>query len=127
MPWSRLGAWSIMAALLPGGPLASAEDQLEAVVVVDADEIEDPARKVYMENFLFRPEELRVGPGEKVQWVNLDRVQHDVVVWLNGGKSVASELVGFQGKITILFNVPGTYDYICSPHPFMGGRVVVTE
>ena len=128
MWWSGLGTWLTVAALLPGSPLASAKDRsAEASVVVVEGEVEEPARKAYMENFLFRPEELRVAAGEKVQWVNLDQVEHDVVVWLNGGDSVASDLVGYQGRITIQFNSPGTYDYVCSPHPFMGGRVVVTQ
>jgi hypothetical protein len=28
--------------------------------------------------------------------------------------------------IGVTFNQPGTYDYTCTPHPFMMGQVIVT-
>jgi heme/copper-type cytochrome/quinol oxidase subunit 2 len=27
---------------------------------------------------------------------------------------------------TVTFNEPGTYNYICTPHPFMVGQIIVT-
>lgn len=34
--------------------------------------------------------------------------------------------LGAQGTYSFTFRTPGTFDYICSIHPFMYGTVVVT-
>ena len=80
---------------------------------------------VSIELFAFNPPVVTVPAGTTVRWVNRDRFQHDVfgvqdATFLRS--PVLSQAQGFE----YTFAAPGTYDYICSIHPSMTGRVVVT-
>lgn len=83
-----------------------------------------------IEEFEYHPPEVRVRPGTTVVWTNQDRFRHDVMVLAKNSPAPAdlkSPLVGYREKIAIKFDVPGTYTYICSVHPFMQATVIVAE
>jgi len=48
----------------------------------------------------------------------------EVGVWVRGG--INSNVLNQNDQFTYTFTTPGTYDYICSIHPFMTATVVVT-
>jgi amicyanin len=78
---------------------------------------------VNIDNFAFAPATLTVPVGSTVTWTNHDEEPHTVVA--NDGSFRSP---GLDGKATFSFTFTkaGTYDYICSIHPFMHGTVVVT-
>ncbi|MDT5093825.1 MAG: hypothetical protein QOH60_3188 [Mycobacterium sp.] len=78
---------------------------------------------VSIDNFAFTPATLTVHIGSAVTWTNHDEEPHTVAA--NDG-SFHSPGLDAQGTYSFTFSKPGTYDYICSIHPFMRGSVVVT-
>ena len=55
-------------------------------------------------------------------WVNHDDVPHTVTAT---DKSFKSNALDTNDKYTHMFDKAGVYDYYCSVHPRMTGRVVV--
>lgn len=78
--------------------------------------------KVSIENFAFVPPIVTVGPDESVAWRNNDGSPH-VLAFRDGTPGSGSLLPGETYSRT--FGRPGEYDYFCSAHPFMTGRVLV--
>jgi amicyanin len=73
-------------------------------------------------NFGFTPAALTVKVGTTVVWTNKDTIAHTV----NFKSGINSAVLNQNDKFTHTFTTPGTYDYICSIHPFMHGSVTVT-
>ena len=74
-------------------------------------------------NFKFTPAALTVKVGTTVVWTNKDAIAH-TVNFMTGG--INSNVLNQNDQFTHTFTSPGTYDYICSIHPFMHGSVTVT-
>ncbi|HET6837907.1 MAG TPA: cupredoxin family copper-binding protein [Gemmatimonadales bacterium] len=75
-----------------------------------------------VEDFSFEPARLEVQRGTTVTWTNQGQVIHTVTA--NDGSFDSGQIdSGAKGSIT--FSRPGTYEYHCTPHPFMRGVVVV--
>lgn len=80
------------------------------------------ATKVSIANFAFTPAETVIASGESVTWSNDDGAPHGLE-YQDGGKGIDLLLPG--ASFSRSFDRPGTYDYHCSVHPYMTGRVVV--
>jgi YVTN family beta-propeller protein len=80
-------------------------------------------RRISIIGFAFTPALLQVRRGEGVTWVNDDGAPHSVLV-KNG---VASDTVMPGSSYSANFDHPGDYDYLCSIHPYMSGKILVTE
>lgn len=78
---------------------------------------------VSIQNFAFAPANLTVKVGTEVTWTNADEDPHTVVA--KGGQ-FKSEVLQTGATYTFTFTTPGTYEYLCSIHPFMTATVVVT-
>ncbi len=78
--------------------------------------------KVSIANFTFVPAEITIAPGESVTWTNDDGAPHGLE-YVDGAKGTDLLLPG--ASFSRQFDRPGTYDYNCSVHPYMTGRVVV--
>jgi len=78
--------------------------------------------KVSIANFAFVPPEVTVAPGQSVTWTNDDGAPHGLM-YKDGAKGTDLMLPGASFSRT--FDKPGTYDYACSVHPYMTGKVVV--
>ena len=78
---------------------------------------------VSIDNFAFAPATLTVPVGSTVTWTNRDEEPHTVVA--NDG-SFHSPGMGSQATFSYTFAKTGTFDYVCSVHPFMHATVVVT-
>ncbi|MCV7229372.1 cupredoxin domain-containing protein [Mycolicibacterium komossense] len=76
-------------------------------------------------NFAFAPATLTIPVGTTVTWTNKDEEPHTVVS--NDGTTFHSPGMGINGTFTFTFTNAGTFDYVCSIHPFMHGSVVVTK
>ena len=79
--------------------------------------------QVAIDNFNFAPATLTVPAGTKITWVNRDDAPHKVV---SVGKTFPPSPVLDTGDVySFSFAKPGTYDYFCSLHPKMVGKIVV--
>ena len=79
--------------------------------------------EVNIDGFAFAPATLTVKAGTTVTWTNKDEDPHTVV---DNDGAFRSEALGSGGTYSFTFPTAGTFDYICSVHPFMHGTVVVT-
>ena len=78
--------------------------------------------KVSIVNFAFTPAEITIAPGESVTWSNDDGAPHGLE-YHDGVPGTDLLLPG--ASFSRQFDRPGTYDYNCSVHPYMTGRVIV--
>lgn len=77
--------------------------------------------EVSIVNFAFMPPEITIAPGETVTWTNDDGAPHG----LNYPDGAPGTDLLLPGKsFSRRFDRPGIYDYHCSIHPYMTGRVV---
>ena len=79
-------------------------------------------KEVKIDNFSFAPQVLTVSTGTKVTWINKDDVPHTVV---SVEKKFKSSPLDTGDKFSFTFSTPGTYEYFCSIHAHMKGKVVV--
>ena len=77
---------------------------------------------VEIADFAFSPATLTIVAGESVTWTNADQVVHTAT---SGSGAFDSGDLDPGESFTFTFTTPGTYDYICTPHPSMIGRIVV--
>lgn len=78
------------------------------------------ANAVTIQNFAFNPATLTVKQGTKVTWTNQDSAPHKI----KSGTFNSGDLN--QGdKFEFTFSETGSFDYSCSIHPSMTGKIVV--
>ena len=82
------------------------------------------ANEIGIDNFNFTPTPLTVKAGTPITWINKDDVPHLIVSTQN--KFKASPVLDTDQRYGITLKTPGTYDYFCSLHPKMQGKIVVT-
>jgi plastocyanin len=80
------------------------------------------APTVNIDNFTFGPAAITVPIGATVIWTNRDDIPHTVVAV---DKSFKSKVLDTDEKFSFTFTKAGNYDYFCSIHPHMTGKVVV--
>jgi amicyanin len=77
---------------------------------------------VTMDHNTFIPAEITVIPGTTVTWTNTEAMPHTVV---DQNKAFRSKTLVKDASFSFTFTTAGDYDYLCSIHPFMKGKVVV--
>ena len=75
---------------------------------------------VTIQNFAFSPGTVTILKGDTVTWTNQDGTDH-TVTFADGGSSN----LGKGTTYSKTFNDVGTFDYHCSIHTYMTGKVVV--
>lgn len=75
-------------------------------------------------DFKFNPATLTVPVGTTVTWTNQDEEPHTVAA---KDGSFHSQGLDTHGSYSFKFTTPGSYEYVCSIHPFMTATVVVTQ
>ena len=80
------------------------------------------AATVSMDHNTFIPGEITVAPGTTVTWVNNETMPHTVV---SPNQGFRSKTLVKDAKFSFTFTSPGDYDYLCSIHPNMKGKVIV--
>ncbi len=78
--------------------------------------------RVSIANFAFAPADIVVPVGASVTWSNDDGSPHGLA-YKDGSKGTDLLLPG--ASFSRAFDKPGSYDYVCSVHPYMSGKVVV--
>jgi len=92
------------------------------ICAVAAAQSKPAAREITVGNFTFAPADLKVSVGATVTWTNRDDIPHTVV---STDKAFKSRVMDTDQKFSFTFTQPGTYEYFCSIHPKMTGKVIV--
>jgi plastocyanin len=72
-------------------------------------------------SYRFDPQTIEVSSGDTVTWTNDDNFTHTVQV-----DGQEDHEVGKGESVSIAFDEPGTYEYVCTLHRRdMGGTVIV--
>ena len=108
------------AALLPGALGAVVALTVAAPRAPSADAAK--SAEVDIANFHYTPPTLVVAPGTTVTWKNADDSPHSVRERSGKFKSAALDT---DDTFSQTFAAAGEYDYICSIHPYMRGKIVV--
>ena len=109
--WILIGGLAIILALVvacSGKPL-------------DDETVEAGADTIVVDGSKFSPRVVEVSPGSEVTWRFEDDKMHDAV-----GEGWGSEPMS-SGTYSNTFETPGIYDYRCTLHSNMTGRIIVTE
>jgi plastocyanin len=81
-----------------------------------------PVATVSMDHNTFIPGEITVVPGTTVTWVNKEAMPHTVV---DTNKGFRSKTLAKDASFSFTFATAGDYDYLCSIHPNMKGKIIV--
>jgi len=85
---------------------------------------EPKVTEVTIQKFKFNPQEVTVGLGKKVRWVNREKRQYHSVWFEKLGEPEPDYL--FPGDVyERTFDKAGDFPYRCGPHPEMTGIVHV--
>lgn len=76
---------------------------------------------VFIKNFAFNPAVITIAKGTKVTWVNEDSAPHTAT----SEGSFDSGTLSKGQSFSYIFTAAGTFNYKCSIHPSMKGKVVV--
>jgi plastocyanin len=71
----------------------------------------------------YAPTSATVAAGQPVTFTNSGTFAHDAAA-TDGSWNVPLLDPGASAQVT--FTTPGTYTYICTPHPWMQGTIIVT-
>ncbi|HET9634515.1 MAG TPA: metallophosphoesterase [Gemmatimonadaceae bacterium] len=80
--------------------------------------------EIGIDNFKFGPATLTVPRGTKVTWINNDDVPHLIVNVENRFRQ--SPVLDSDQRFSVTLTKAGTYNYFCSLHPMMQGKIIVT-
>ena len=75
---------------------------------------------VVIKDYKYQPAEITIKTGETVTWINKDSVRHNAT-----DDTFDTGLLGKDKSAQQQFDEAGTYDYYCTPHPYMKGTVIV--
>jgi amicyanin len=85
------------------------------------------ANTIAIKNSAFDPQTLTVSAGSIVRWENHDNVPHRIVFIDMAGRDtdLDSGVLSSSQSWSSRFATPGTYDYYCSIHTEMKGKIIV--
>ncbi|MBI3022750.1 MAG: cupredoxin domain-containing protein [Thaumarchaeota archaeon] len=72
--------------------------------------------------YSFSPATIEVKKGTTVTWSNADPIAAHTVISLG---LFESQLIQPRGDFSFQFNEVGVFDYYCSLHPWMKGKIIV--
>ena len=92
------------------------------LVTANAQQGSPTAFEVKIDNFSFGPQAQTVAVGTTVTWTNRDDIPHTVV---STDGVFKSKVLDTDEKFSYTFAKAGTFNYFCSIHPKMTGKIVV--
>jgi plastocyanin len=75
---------------------------------------------ISIKDFAFSPDEIMIEKGETVTWKNEDAIAHTVT-----GSTFSSGTLNAGDSYSYSFTDDGTFEYTCSFHPQMTGKIIV--
>jgi plastocyanin len=76
---------------------------------------------VLIENYSFKPAELKIKAGETATWKEMDVMEHTVL----GDGGIESPVLKQGDEYKFTFQNKGEFNYHCSIHPNMKGKIIV--
>lgn len=91
--------------------------------------VKQAANTVIIQDYAFSPSPITVKKGTAVTWTNKDMAKHNIEMdeGQPEGGPAESPLLNKGETYSYTFDTVGTFNYHCSPHPYMKGSVVVVE
>ena len=94
--------------------------------------IKGASRQEQQDNFVPKLVNIQLGFNNKVIWENIDETAHTVTPNKEfedkySGKFGSPGVVKAGTKYEFLFTEPAEIEYHCEPHPWMKGKLVITE
>ena len=105
-----LALLSVIFFAVPGDAVGASRSAASASVTID--------------NFTFTPQVLRVKVGTTVRWTNQDDIPHTV---MSENAEFHSKALDTEDSFSFTAAKAGTYNYFCSLHPKMTGKLVVEQ
>ncbi|HEX2841578.1 plastocyanin/azurin family copper-binding protein [Hyphomicrobium sp.] len=102
---------------------ANAALAADAIEIVKPDGVPADAISVDIAKMKFAPGNLEIEQGAVIKWTNRDAVPHNVFV--QEPFEVVGDMLRAGQSVALKFTTPGEYSYICTPHPFMKGKITV--
>jgi len=114
----------VVALLIVALPLAGCAGSGSTADTTAAETTAGAKNEITIESNSFKPDSLTIKAGDTVTWINKDGYSHTVAS--KNGEFDSGNMAG-GAKFSFTFDKEGTYDYICSIHTFMTGKIVVTK
>lgn len=80
---------------------------------------------IIIRSFAFEPGDVTIKKGTTIAWTNRDSINHTVTS--DNGGALNSPVLNQGQNFSFTFTSPGEFNYYCSIHPSMKGKVTVTE
>lgn len=116
-------------ALTALGTQMALADKISILTETPAPAAEAPADAVVINiaKMKYEQPEVTIKAGQTVTWINLEAMPHNVAfkAGMIGDAKLDGAMMKKDQSYSITFNEAGTYDYFCTPHPFMKGKVIV--
>jgi plastocyanin len=107
----------------PDAAMAAGEAHARAGAPAAATAGATPKGLVTIANFAFTPKAIELSKGDRVTWKNDDDVPHRIQS--TKAAFAPSPVLDTRASYDVVLNEPGDYDYFCSLHPMMTGKIVV--
>lgn len=78
---------------------------------------------INIKEYKYSKPSITVKKGTKIKWVNKDEMKHNATTSKAGGPK--GPLLAKGKSYTWTASKKGTFNYTCSPHPFMKGKIIV--
>jgi amicyanin len=114
-------ALSLVFLVLPGCGTSESVSAPSLKAVQNA-HVADSKSVISIDNFTFQPPTLTIAAGTKITWINHDDVPHTV---RSTEQKFSSGALDTDDSYSFTFVEPGTYDYFCTVHSHMTGKVIV--
>lgn len=75
---------------------------------------------IHIKDFAYGESIVHIQAGQMLQWVNDDEMPHSVT-----GSGFSSDLLQKGKSWSHVFAAKGQYDYKCTAHPWMRGKIIV--
>jgi len=93
-----------------------------AATLFHSDAVHAETALVKLDKFTFAPQNLTVKVGTTVAWRNEDTIPHTVA---SAERVFKSKILNTGDSFSFTFTNPGSYEYFCSLHPHMTGKILV--
>lgn len=123
---SLLAALAI-AAFGATGAFAADKVTVPSETAIAAADVPADAVIVNINKMKYETPEITIKAGQTVTWINLEAMPHNVdfVKGVVGENELKGAMLKKGQAFSVTFNEAGSYDYHCTPHPFMRGKVIV--
>jgi plastocyanin len=99
------------------------QQQVATAAPTKTSEADTSSAQVTISGMQFQPATIRIKSGEKVTWKNMAPMPHTIKG--SNASDLSSGTLGRGSSFEKTFDKPGSYDYYCSLHPSMKGKIIV--